>query len=271
MYVCCMIAEGALSKMKTTYGTPVQYLLRLGEEAYPLNDVLGKKLSLTWLHEIHCIVCGRKTSKSFGQGFCFPCFRDSPENSDCILRPELCRGHLGEGRNPEWELENHVQPHAVYLAKSSDIKIGITRSTQVPTRWIDQGASAALIIAKTPNRYEAGMIEVAAKQFLTDKTHWQKMLKGERTDRNITEVRDSLQEKIASDYWVQNEEILDIQYPVLRYPQKVVSMGFDKNPEISGILTGIKGQYLILDDQNVINLRSYSGYTIRAGWDELSQ
>jgi Protein of unknown function (DUF2797) len=209
--------------------------------------------------------CGRKTAKSFAQGFCFPCFKDSPENAECIIRPELCRGHLGEGRNVEWEQTNHVQPHIVYLALSSGVKVGVTRSTQMPTRWIDQGASKAMILAETPNRYFAGAIEVAMKTFLTDKTNWQRMLKGEVSAESLLEVKQILKEKLSeelSQFFSADETLLEIKYPVIKYPAKVTSMSFDKMTEISGILFGIKGQYLMFDDGRVINIRNHSGYLV---------
>jgi len=260
-----MQITGNLLKMKTELAEPVQYSLRLGEEKVPLNEWLGKPISLVYEHQINCVNCGRKTPKSFAQGFCFPCFQKSPENSECIIRPELCRGHLGEGRDVAWEIEHHVQPHVVYLALSSGVKVGVTRSTQMPTRWIDQGASQALILAETPNRYYAGAIEVAMKDYLTDKTNWQRMLKGERSPESLWEVKNILRDKLSEElltYFSPNEILLEINYPVLKYPAKVTSVGFDKMPEISGVLSGIKGQYLMFDDGRVINIRSYGGYMV---------
>lgn len=260
-----MQITGNLLKMKTELAEPVQYGLRLGDEKVPLNEWLGKPVTLVYEGQINCVQCGRKTPKSFAQGFCFPCFQSSPENSECIIRPELCRGHLGEGRNPEWEAAHHVQPHVVYLALSSGVKVGVTRSTQIPTRWIDQGASQALILAETPNRYLAGMIEVAMKSFLTDKTNWQRMLKGETSSESLQEVKQILKDKLpeeAAPYFSDYETLLEIRYPVLKHPAKVTSVSFDKFREISGTLSGIKGQYLLFDDGRVINIRNHAGYLV---------
>ncbi len=260
-----MQITGNLTKMKTELLTPVQYTLRLGEEAIPLNEFVGKKVSLLFENQINCISCGRKTAKSFGQGFCYPCFMSSPENSECIIKPELCRGHLGEGRNPEWELEHHVQPHAVYLALSSGAKVGVTRDTQIPVRWMDQGASKALVLARTPNRYLAGKIEVEMKQFLTDKTNWQRMLKGEVSAESLGDVKRILKEKLSAEtapYFSEEEALVVIEYPVLRYPTKVTSLSLEKVPEVSGVLSGIKGQYVMFDDGRVMNIRNHAGYLV---------
>jgi len=261
-----MKESGNILKMRTEIGEPVQYWLRLGENRVPMNEFIGRRISLQFENQINCIECGRKTPKSFGQGFCYPCFMNSPENSDCIIHPEKCRGHLGEGRNLQWELEHHVQPHTVYLALSNDIKVGVTRDTQIPTRWIDQGASRALVFAQTQNRWQAGMIEVALKQHISDKTNWQRMLKNELSTRSLYEVKNDMA-ALLSEEWrsfvVPGETaITELHYPVLRFPQKIKSLNFDKSPLIEGELLGIKGQYLLLDQDRVLNIRSQSGYLV---------
>lgn len=258
-----MQITGNLLKMKTELTNPVNYGLRLGDDIVPLTEFVGRPISLVYERQINCINCGRKTPKSFAQGFCFPCFQKSPENSECIIRPELCRGHLGEGRDPLWEQEHHVQPHAVYLALSSGVKVGVTRLTQIPTRWIDQGASKAIVLAEVPNRFLAGSLEVAMKNFITDKTNWQRMLKGEVSPESLTEVKEILAERLPEDlaqYLSTNNEITEIKYPVQKYPGKVTSVSFDKVAEVAGVLTGIKGQYLIFDDGRVMNIRNHGGY-----------
>ncbi len=256
---------GSIEKMETQLAKEVLYWLPLGDERVLMNEFIGEPISLRYENQINCIVCGRTTVKSFAQGLCYPCFSKSPENAECIIRPELCRGHLGEGRDPAWELAHHVKPHFVYLAASSDIKVGVTRDTQVPIRWIDQGADAAILFANTPNRYLAGAIEVLLKNFLTDKTDWRKMLKGERTTKNLLEIKESLRSHLGeafSMYYTEDNTITNMIYPVLNFPEKVTSIGFEKTPEISGVLNGIKGQYLIFDDNNVMNIRAHGGYNI---------
>ena len=260
-----MQSSGNIDKMIASLGETVDYLLPLNDQMVKMNQLIGSKIKIEYLNQINCTVCGRVTKKSFAQGFCYPCFINSPENSECIIRPELCKGHLGEGRSPEWELSHHVQPHFVYLAASSDIKVGVTRATQVPTRWMDQGASKALVLAQTPNRFLAGVLEVYLKSFLTDKTDWRKMLKGEQTNKSLLEVKEQMFEKLNEDqrqYFVAENKITEINYPVLSWPEKVNSINLEKVPIVEGKLNGIKGQYLIFDNGNVMNLRSHTGYKI---------
>ncbi|MEC8193434.1 MAG: DUF2797 domain-containing protein [Myxococcota bacterium] len=262
-----MMIEGQSRKMTTAMGTPVQYSLRLGDESVTLNPFIGRDIQLTFMGKITCIECGRTTKKSFAQGFCFPCMRNSPMNSECIIRPELCRGHLGEGRDVEWELKHHVREHVVYLAVSSEIKVGVTRGDQLPTRWIDQGASSARVIARTPHRCAAGEIEVALKDAFTDRTSWQKMLKNDVLEAPdwaaaLERVRATVPES-HEQYLVDDEALLSLDYPVTAYPEKVKSTGFDKAPIIAGTLMGIKGQYLLLDENRVLNIRKHNGYHLR--------
>jgi hypothetical protein len=256
---------GNLRKMTVEPGDPVSYSLSLSEDVN-MNGLLGKQIVLKWSGQIFCRVCGKETKKSFGEGFCYPCFIASPEASECTLRPELCRAHLGEGRDPQWEERNHNQPHVVYLASSDCVKVGVTRASQVPTRWIDQGAASAIRLAETPNRYTAGLIEVALKEFFTDKTNWQRMLKNE-VDESIDlltekwEIFDRLPSDITK-YYSENDEILDLVYPVLEYPVKVKSLSLDNSPEIIAQLMGIKGQYLLFEGGNAINIRKHTGYNV---------
>ncbi len=260
-----MEVTGNIEKMETQLSKEVLYWLPLNDERVLMNEYIGEVISLTYLNQINCIVCGRATAKSFAQGLCFPCFSKSPENAECIIRPELCRGHLGEGRDPAWELEHHVKPHYVYLAASSDIKVGVTRDSQIPTRWIDQGADAAVVFAKTPNRYFAGMIEVAMKEHLTDKTDWRKMLRGEKTSKDLIAIKENLQQYLPlemKEFYISDNTITNINYPLVANPEKVTSTNFEKTPQIGGVLHGIKGQYLIFADNTVLNIRAHSGYKI---------
>lgn len=257
--------EGQVLKMDTQLEDEVQYFMKLGTEKFHMNPVIGKKIRLSYLDKITCVSCGKQTKKSFGQGFCYPCFMNAPEASPCIIKPELCEAHLGKGRDIEFEERNHNQPHTVYLALSSAIKVGVTRETQVPTRWIDQGASQAILLAETPYRQLAGQIEVLMKDLYTDKTNWQRMLKNEIKEG--VDLYDEREESAAfldqnglGDYISDSEEVTSINYPVLEFPTKVKSMNLDKTPVIEGVLTGIKGQYLMFNAQDVINIRKYSGY-----------
>jgi len=147
-----MTASGNLSKMRTQIDGEVEYTLVLGDDHIEMNDLIGTEISLSFTGQINCVSCGKLAKKAFGQGFCYPCFINSPMNAECIIRPELCEAHLGKGRDPEWEKKHHLQKHNVYLALTSKVKVGVTRHDQIPTRWIDQGAWKALVIAETENR-----------------------------------------------------------------------------------------------------------------------
>jgi hypothetical protein len=252
--------------MKTVFGVPIEYRLLLGDEELLINSLIGQSISIRHTGTIFCSSCNATIKKTFQDGLCFNCFQSAPEASECILRPELCRAHLGEGRDIEWEQTNHNQPHIVYLAASDKVKVGVTRATQVPFRWIDQGASFAIRLAETPNRYEAGRLEVALKTFFTDKTNWQRMLKNEVDETiDLEEEKWSLHEQLPSDlteYFSENDEIIQIHYPVIQYPEKVKSISLDKTPIIEGKLIGIKGQYLIFEDDSVMNVRKHTGYEV---------
>ena len=261
-----MRALGVLDKMKTSFINPVQYTLQLGDDKIAVNDLIGQNIRLQWTGRIFCTVCGKKTNKSFGEGMCYNCFSSAPENAECILRPELCEAHLGKGRDPEWEQRNHLQPHFVYLALTNSVKVGVTRGNQIPTRWIDQGAHKGIIIAETPYRQLAGKIEVALKEHLSDKTNWQRMLKNEPAEGiELLAEKDRVIGLLPEEYRQYrsaNDEIVELIYPVLQYPAKVTSLSFEKVPSIELKLNGIRGQYFLFENGNVINIRSKSGYEV---------
>ncbi len=260
--------------MRVEEGDPILYTLPVGDESVAVNPLLGKTIGIRYTGNIHCIACGRKIGKSFSQGHCFPCFRDLASCDGCIVRPELCHYHLGTCREPEWGKANCMRPHIVYLANSSGVKVGITREAQVPTRWIDQGAAQALPIARVASRRLSGLMEVAFKEHVSDRTDWRRMLKGEPDAVDLNACRDALlaqcEEALSSltdehDH-VDPEIIADAEcrafrYPVLEYPAKVTAINLDKTPQTEGTLLGIKGQYLILDT-GVLNMRKYGGYEI---------
>lgn len=269
-----MKMRGRILKMKTELNSPVQYHLPMDDQFLDMNQWIGKHIQFRFDGDIFCLDCGVKTKKSFNQGFCYPCFQNSPMSAECIIKPELCRAHLGEGRDIEWEREHHLKDHYVYLAVSSGVKVGITRDTQAPTRWIDQGASYALPIAKTPNRYLCGMIEVSLKEHLSDRTIWQRMLKNEIAHEDLIEKRNEIFDLIPSDlqeYILPEEEILHIEYPVNEYPSKVKSLSFDKTPVIEGRLMGIKGQYLLFEGGQVLNMRKHQAYVLEFSVNEKQQ
>ena len=257
---------GILDKMSTSFISPVQYFLQLGNDKVAMNEMVGNKIKLQWTGRIFCTVCGKKIKKGYGEGMCWDCFSGSAENAECILRPELCEAHLGKGRNPEWEEKAHNRPHYVYLALTDAAKVGVTRGDQIPTRWIDQGANKGIIVVETPYRQLAGFIEVVLKDYFTDKTNWQKMLRNEVNEQiDLVEEKKRLITLLPEEYRqyeYKNDEIVELIYPVKQYPQKVSSMSFEKTPSIELPLQGIRGQYLIFEGGNVFNVRKNSGYEV---------
>jgi len=257
---------GQIRKMHTQLESEVQYHLPIGENLVGLNELIGREISLTYQNRIECVKCGNKTVKSFNQGFCYPCFKDAPESADWVIHPELSKAHLGiEDRDLAYEESVQLKTHVVYLSLTSGIKVGVTRDTQVPTRWIDQGAIQAIKLAETPNRYLAGMIEVSLKNHMADKTNWRKMLTNDYTTVNLIDEKNKAKALVDSEYhqyFVEKDEIIDLNFPVLEYPEKVKSIGFDKVPDYTGKLYGIKGQYLFFENGVVLNIRKHGGYIV---------
>lgn len=258
-----MLFEGQIRKMKTQWECPVQYYINLGGDLLHINALFGKRISLKHIG-YQCVECG-KDEPVFRMGFCKKCFFESPYASDTILKPELSKAHLGiEERDLEVEQKIQLQPHFVYLSYTGDVKVGVTRESQVPTRWIDQGATLALPIAKTENRYEAGVIEVALKNYLADKTNWRKMLQDEKEDVDLHQVKNEIIQHIPAEsqkYILENEEVFEIEYPYTA-PEKILAFTLEKKPEFNGVLQGIKGQYLSFESGEVINIRNHEGYVV---------
>ncbi|MBN2350902.1 MAG: DUF2797 domain-containing protein [Bacteroidales bacterium] len=257
--------SGNILKMSAVNRDKIEYNLPIGADHLFLNDLLGTRIQLNYLHKINCIKCGRETKTSFAQGYCYPCFMSAPETEDCVLKPELCKAHEGVARDMDFAREHCLIDHIVYLAVSSGLKVGVTRHTQIPTRWIDQGANYAIQLARTPNRYTAGLIEVALKDIFADKTNWRNMLTNNIADVDLEEEKGRAEDVLPFDlreFVTGNNEILTLHYPVLKYPSKVNSINLDKTDVFSGILTGIKGQYLLFEDGNVINIRKHAGYLL---------
>lgn len=241
------------------------YLIHTSNGDINMNDIIGLDVKISYTNRIICSACGKITRKSYGQGYCYPCFISVPETEDCVLRPELCLAHEGIARDMSFATKHCLINHIVYLALSGGLKVGVTRHHQVPTRWVDQGAVRSIKLIVTPNRYLAGMAEVSLKNIFADKTNWRKMLQGVDEDTNIYEMKhmalQALSKKgvaldVADDmeYW--------IDYPVKQYPQKISSINFDKSSTAKGKLMGIKGQYLIFDSNEVLNIRTHTGYEV---------
>lgn len=259
--------EGVLRKMRTEVGHPIQYYMLFEDDFLNVNQVLDKLLTIHFI-KYQCLNCG-EDRPIYRQGFCKNCFFDIPSAGDWIMRPELSTAHLDkEDRNLEYEKKVQLQPHIVYLANSSNIKVGVTRKSQVPSRWIDQGAHEAIEIVETPNRYLAGITEVALKDHVGDKTNWRKMLTNEVDDKNLVDWSQKLKVYIpeeAIDYFIASNTETHLEFPVLRYPKKVNSLNLNKSPAYSGVLKGIKGQYLIFEDDTVFNVRGSEGFYVGLG------
>ena len=261
-----MTYQGVLSKMQTEFGDPIQYYLVFENSFLNMNQVLNKEVEINF-EGYQCLNCGKK-KKIYRQGFCYDCFYSSPAVGDWIMKPELSTAHLGiEDRDLAYEEQVQLQPHIVYLALSSEVKVGVTRKTQVPTRWIDQGASQAISIVEVPNRYLAGITEVALKSHYTDKTNWRKMVQNDLAHADLVAEKLKLEKLIPTEvqefYHLEKNDVYQMHFPVLNYPKKVNSLNLDKEPNFKGKLVGIKGQYLIFEDGTVFNVRSFEGYVVR--------
>ena len=260
-----MTYEGVLTKMQTELGNPIQYYLVFENSFLNVNQLLDKNIEINFVG-YQCLNCGKR-KKIFRQGFCYDCFYSSAAVGDWIMKPELSTAHLGiADRDLVYEEKVQLQPHIVYLALSSEVKVGVTRKTQMPTRWIDQGANEAISIVEVPNRYLAGITEVALKNHYADKTNWRKMLTNSVEHVDLIAERLKLENLIPTEvqeyFYSQKNDLYEMHYPVLEYPKKVNSLSLDKTPQFQGKLSGIKGQYLIFDDGTVFNVRSSEGYIV---------
>ncbi|CAD5376498.1 conserved hypothetical protein [Pseudomonas sp. OF001] len=268
------IARGALTKMAVRLDAPVQYALRLDDRELPLNPLIGQHLRLEYLGAIHCSHCGRKTKKSYAQGYCYPCMTRLAQCDSCIMSPEKCHYEAGTCREPSWGEQFCMTDHVVYLANSSGVKVGITRATQLPTRWLDQGASQALPILRVATRQQSGLVEDLLRSQVADRTNWRALLKGDAEPVDLPAVRERLfdtcregLEALQQRFGLQAiqplaaAEVVEMRYPVAAYPAKIASFDLDKNPVVEGTLQGIKGQYLIFDT-GVINIRKYTAYQL---------
>lgn len=258
--------SGNIKKMKGNLDDPVQYYLPINDDLIHLNPLIGEKISIRFMEKINCISCGANTNKSFHQGYCYSCYISVPQTDEGVLRPEKDKSHLGISRDMEWAKENSLIDHIVYLSLTGDLKVGVTRHTQIPARWIDQGAIKAIKLARTPYRQLSGEIEVELKKHVSDKTNRNKMLAATSSDINLKDrkkqIASLLSEKLQP-YLTLDNRITNIIFP-FNNPgiDKFATVDLDKTDEISGKLIGIKGQYLIFDNGNVFNVRKHNGYLV---------
>ncbi|MBE50734.1 MAG: hypothetical protein CMP51_03485 [Flavobacteriales bacterium] len=255
-----------IRKMSTSLKDVVEYTLEINDTSHVMNNYIRKHISISWKGSVICQSCQKLMKKFYRSNFCYKCFWESPLASQSIFKPELCTAHLNiKDRDLEWEKKFQIAPHFIYLANSSGLKVGITRGSQGVIRWMDQGASQAILIAEVPNRRFSGDIEVALKQYVKDTTNWRKMLSGEPDPIDLIQMKDDLIKHIPNDfkkYIIKENNITSIKYPIYKYPKKIKSIKLEKVNRIEGVLNGIKGQYLMIDEDKVFNMRSHEGYII---------
>ena len=255
--------KGQISKMISDIANPIQYSLPIGKKKLILNKYIGKVIKIDFNDEIRCTNCNNKIKKTYMQGYCYPCFITLPQTEDCIFKPHLCRAHLGEARDIDWAEKNCLSPTYVYLSLTSNLKVGVTRHNHIPSRWIDQGAHFAIKFAVTPNRYLAGLIELEISKHISDRTQWRKMILGQYEKLDLLQKKDELQYQLPGElkkYLLKDEKIIELKYPVIQNLDKIKSFNIEKFKSIDKKLIGIKGQYLIFDDNHVLNVRKYTGY-----------
>ena len=268
------LASGRLAKMTIEKTEPLSYCLNIGDEQVDMNAFIGKTIRLVSNGEIRCSHCQRLTNKSFNQGYCFPCFKKLAQCDRCMMSPELCHFSKGTCREPEWAEDFCMQEHIVYLANSSGLKVGITRHTQVPTRWMDQGAVQALPIFSVSTRQLSGLVEVMMKEWVADKTNWRKMLKHDVEELDLELERDKLFELAKEPLLVlkaqypdeqintlESAQVWQFEYPSIQWPEKIKTFNLEKQAIVEGELKAIKGQYLILDS-GCFNVRKHSSFDV---------
>ncbi len=268
------LGRGAISKMRIALDAPAQYSLRLNDAQYALNPLIGQTVRLEFLGSIHCTHCDRVTKKSFAQGYCWPCFSKLAQCDSCIMSPEKCHYEAGTCRDPQWAQDFCMTDHFVYLANSTGVKVGITRRSQLPTRWLDQGAIQAVPIFRVATRQQSGFVEDVLRSQVADRTNWRALLKGDVEPVDLIAIREQLLERCAEPLQalqqrfglqaiqpITDVDVLEMAYPVEAYPTKISSFNLDKKPVAEGTLIGIKGQYLLFDT-GVINIRKYTSYQL---------
>jgi len=257
--------QGVIKKMISEFDNPIRYYLDFPNDILCMNQLLDKKINIEYIG-YQCLLCS-EDKEIYRQGFCKKCFFEAPQAADWIIKPELSKAHLNiEERDLDYEKKIQLQPHIVYLANTGNIKVGVTRKNQTPYRWIDQGAHEAVEILEVPNRYLAGIAEVAIKKYISDKTNWRKMLINENSTENILNYKIQAKNYLPNHllhYFITKDKMTEINFPILESPSKPESMKLNNKKNITGILRGIKGQYLIFNENKVLNIRAHEGYVIK--------
>lgn len=268
-----ILGEGPISKMRVEHDAQASYFLPIGESAVAINALLGKRIRITFLNKINCQHCGRITKKSFAGGYCYPCFKKLAQCDLCVMSPDRCHYEQGTCREPEWGEAFCMQPHVLYLANSTGLKVGITRNSQMPTRWLDQGAVQAIVLLRAATRYQVGCVEKCLGEFVSDKTNWRHLITRDTQRVDMPEAAKSLiaqasekfavlAEKFGDDLvWEENAEVHEFHYPVQAYLDKAKTVKLKPGEPIEGILLGIRGQYLIFD-VGAFNVRSHTSHHV---------
>ena len=256
--------SGVLKKMTSIHDNPVRYIIDFDNDLIFLNQIIGKKIKI---HKTgYCCLSCLENIQIFANGFCKKCFFESPIAGDWIMKPELSKAHLGiEDRDISYEKKVQLQNHIVYLSKTSGIKVGVTRSNNMSTRWIDQGAIEAVELIEVPNRYLAGVAEVKLKEKFSDKTNWRKMLTSNFEEADIIKNKKIALDELGSEFeefFKTDSEVMKFNYQIDKSIDSVKSVSLKKSDDIEGKLIGIKGQYLIFEDSSVFNVRSNEGYVV---------
>ena len=256
--------SGVLKKMTSIHDNPVRYIIDFDNDLIFLNQSIGKKIKI---HKTgYCCLSCFENLQIFANGFCKKCFFESPIAGDWIMKPELSKAHLGiEDRDISYEKKVQLQNHIVYLSKTSGIKVGVTRSNNMSTRWIDQGAIEAVELIEVPNRYLAGVAEVKLKEKFSDKTNWRKMLTSNFEEADIIKNKKIALDELGSEFeefFKTDSEVMKFNYQIDKSIDSVKSVSLKKSDDIEGKLIGIKGQYFIFEDSSVFNVRSNEGYVV---------
>ena len=237
--------KGQIAKMTSVLNNPINYLLPIGNHNIDINKIIGKSIHISFHGEINCIQCDKSIKKTYMQGYCYPCFISLPQTEECVFKPHLCRAHIGEARDMSWSKKYCLTSTYVYLSLTSNLKVGVTRNMNLPSRWIDQGANYAIKFAKTPNRYLAGMIELEISKYISDRTKWRQMIKGDYEFVNLIDKKTELLSLLSNEYskYVVNQNnLVELNYPMKSNPLKISSINLEKTPDVKGIITGVKGQ-----------------------------
>ena len=258
-----------IASPSSTIGEEVEYKFQMFDvlKELPLIDMcdwVGKELTWKFDGVVNCVVTGEAMNQAYRMGMSQKAFFESPISCPSIINPELSTIHTGVAlRDRDFEERYHNVPHVVYLSRTNKLKVGVTGLGREQFRWNDQGAVEGIQLCVTPYRQLAGEIEVALKEHMNDKTHWLGMLKDvTRFPDELLELKDECFELLGPNYepfFSDDDTVHSINYPVQKYPLKVKSLKLNKEPNGTGVISGIKGQYLILEDGRVMNVRAHEG------------